>query len=78
MFLQLSELNRLSSSDVQWELNGTKVIPKSLNVAKLSSQSFTKTITFNQIKRKLTNAAFNRGLANFTYLIMAMIWINFA
>jgi hypothetical protein len=58
--LQLSEINQFTSSDVQWEIKGTKVIPKSLNVAKLTSESFAKTIIFNQIRRKLTKSAFDR------------------
>ncbi len=59
-FLQLSELNVLTSSDVQWEIKGTKVLPKSLRVAKLTTASFMKTIIFDKIKKKLMKAAFNQ------------------
>jgi hypothetical protein len=61
LLLQLSELNQMKSSDVQWEITGNKVIPKTLNVAKVTAGSFEKTITFKQVRRELTKAAFNRG-----------------
>ncbi len=61
LLLQLSELNQMKSSDVQWEITGNKVIPKTLNVAKVTAGSFEKTITFKQVRRELTKAAFKRG-----------------
>jgi hypothetical protein len=50
----------MRSSDVQWEIKGNKVVPKSLNVAKLTTEALLKTITFNKVRRRLTQAAFTR------------------
>ena len=57
---KLRELNEESSKDVTWTIDGTRVIPKSLNVAKLTSSSLKETLTFTHIRRKHIEAPFNR------------------
>ena len=47
---QLNELNTLSGSSIQYEINGNKIIPKSLRVSKIQSSTFKKSLTFTRIK----------------------------
>jgi hypothetical protein len=63
---QLKELNEYSKNDIKWEIEGNKVIPKSLNVARLSKSSFEKSISFRRIMRELVEAPFTRKTSIYT------------
>lgn len=55
---QMNELNTLTQSDVKLQFSGTKIVAKSLNVAKLQAGSFKKTLSFNRIKNTYYEADF--------------------
>jgi microcystin-dependent protein len=60
---QLNQLNTNSKSDVKFEFDGTKIVPKSLHVAKLHSASFNKTLHFDRIKHVYNEAQFVKNFA---------------
>jgi hypothetical protein len=57
---QLSDLNRESSNHVKWEIEGNKVVPKWLNVAKLQRSKMSSELRFNRIRRQIFSAPFNQ------------------
>ena len=56
---QINELNRMSKNNVQWQLQGNKVIPKSINVARMTRGGFDKTLNFNRVKIQKIDADFS-------------------
>ena len=60
---QLRELNTVSQKDVQWEIVGNKVIPKSLNVARVTRTKLGQTLSFNRVQVKSYLAPFDRKFA---------------
>ena len=69
LIFQLRDLNEESSKDVQWTLDGKRVIPQSLNVAKLTLKSFEKTMTFTRISKKHLEAPFKRRYVKINIII---------
>ena len=63
---QLSELNTVSQKDVQWDIVGTKVVPKSLSVAQLSRSKLGKTLSFSRVRVQSFQAPFDRQFAIYT------------
>lgn len=59
---QLKELNTASVNEAQWLIEGKKVVPKSLYVAKLSRSNFSRTLTFSRVRRQLYDSPFIRTL----------------
>ena len=57
---ELRELNTASQDEVQWEFEGEKVVPKSINVARLMRSNFHKTLRFNRVRLEKFNASFQR------------------
>jgi len=57
---QLNELNTYSENKIKYEFEGNKIVPKSLQVSKLQSSSFKKTLSFSRIKNYYYEADFNR------------------
>jgi hypothetical protein len=56
---QLNELNTYSENNIKYEFEGNRIVPKALNVNKLQSSSFKKTLVFNRIKQIIEKAEFN-------------------
>ncbi len=56
---QLKELNAYSENQIKYEFEGNKIVPKALNVNKLQSSSFKKTLVFNRIKQIIEKAEFD-------------------
>ena len=73
---QLYELNTLSRQDVQWDIVGNKVIPKSLNVARLSRTKLGTTLSFNRVRVQSFVAPFDRQFAIHTNRAAAAISIE--
>lgn len=48
---QLKELNSYSRDNIEWELEGEKIVPKSLKVSRLVKTSFNEKLNFENIKR---------------------------
>lgn len=57
---QLDELNSHSQDDVEWELEGEQIVPKSLNVSRLVKSSFNQKLNFERIKRIVEDYIFNK------------------
>jgi hypothetical protein len=57
---QLKELNTYSENRIKYEFEGNKIVPKSIQVSKLQSSSFKKTLSFNRIKNYFYEADFNK------------------
>ena len=57
---QLNEFNRQSDNTVEFRLDGKKVIPKSLKVAKFTKSKFKKSVEFKRIKRIVKKVLFNK------------------
>ena len=55
---QLKVLNNQKEDDVQWEVQGFLVVPKSIFAAKLSKMRFDQGLTLTQAKSFVTSAAF--------------------
>jgi hypothetical protein len=57
---QLHDLNRESSNLIKWEIEGNRVIPKWLNVARLSRSRASTELRFSRISRFTFDAPFKR------------------
>jgi hypothetical protein len=57
---QLKEFNKQSDNTVEFRLDGRKVVPKGLKVAKFTKSKFKKSIEFNRIKKILKKVVFNK------------------
>ena len=64
---QLNELNEQSQNDMKWEFGGTRVVPKSLNVARLTRSKFSKTLTFNRVRTQSHISQFSRHFPLYTH-----------
>lgn len=63
---QLKDLNKRTRDVIQWKLQGTKISPKSLFVAKFKRSSFSETIKFNKIKRVVFESEFEKHFRLYT------------
>ena len=63
---QLRELNDLQENKIEWKFDGEKIIPKSLNVAKIVRGSFNKTFSFQRIRREVYTSSYNKSFALYT------------
>ena len=68
---QLRDLNSASPNGLQWIIQNDKVVPKSLNVARLSRAKLGKTLTFNKIRSQTFIAPFDREVAIYTNRVQA-------
>jgi len=57
---QLNELNAYSENRIRYEFEGNKIVPKTIQVSRLQSSSFKKTLSFNRIKNYYYEADFNK------------------
>ena len=57
---QLNELNTYFENEVQWERKGNIIVPKSINVSKLSKALFQRDMSFSRVKREYTEAPYKR------------------
>lgn len=57
---QLNELNSESQDSVQWEIEGEKIVPKTLNLSRLIKSSFRKDFQFERIRREVNDYIFNK------------------
>ena len=48
---QLEELNSYSRNDVEWKIEGEKILPESLNLAKLAKSSFHNGLRFKFVEK---------------------------
>jgi hypothetical protein len=60
---QLDEINKNMDNEIEWKLetNDNKIVPKSVNVTRLTKQKFKKTISFNRIYKKDYEKLFERS-----------------
>jgi len=56
---QLKELNAYSENKIKYEFEGNKIVPKTIQVSKLQSSAFKKTLSFTRIKNFKYEAEFN-------------------
>jgi hypothetical protein len=57
---QLKELNAYSENKIKYEFEGNKIVPKTIQVSKLQSSAFKKTLSFTRIKNYYYEADFNK------------------
>lgn len=57
---QLAELNRESQDNVEWDIQGEMIVPKSLNLTRLIKSNFKKDLLFERIRRELSDFIFNK------------------
>ena len=70
---QLRELNTLNLNDIQWTIEGNRVIPKSFNVAKFGRSGLTKTLSFKRVRLVTHDAPFVREFAIYTWKATATV-----
>ena len=61
---QLDEINQHAESEIEWKIdsnNDNKIVPKNLNVTRLTKQKLKKTISFNRIYKKDYEKLFERS-----------------
>lgn len=63
---QLQELNAASQNEAKWEIEGNKVVPKTLNVARIMRSRMKTTLTFNRIRLQTFRAPFERNFKIYT------------
>jgi microcystin-dependent protein len=59
---QLKILNNEHINDVQWNIVGDKVIPKSIFVTKMNKASFSRSMSFTRIRKQSFDALFQRKI----------------
>jgi hypothetical protein len=64
---QLKEINSENVDQIEFQIKGEKVIPKSIKVAKLNKNTFRKTLTFNRIRKESFDAIFERDIQLSTF-----------
>lgn len=57
---QLNELNSYHQNDIEWSIQGNKLIPKSMRVSLMKKASFSQTFVFSRIRKELYEAPFKR------------------
>jgi hypothetical protein len=57
---QLKEVNSYSENQIKYEFEGNKIVPKTIQVSKLQSSAFKKTLSFSRIKNYYYEADFNK------------------
>ena len=57
---QLKKLNSQTQNDVKWEIEGNRIVPKSLNVVRLTRSKLGKTLSFSRVRRQTFTALFDR------------------
>ena len=68
---QLNELNTENVNDIQWKIEGERVVPKSIFVAKLNKASFSRSLVFNRIRKQSYDALFQRKITLSTMKFLA-------
>lgn len=63
---QLIELNKEVKDEIEWMFEGEKIVPKSINVAKLVRSKFSQTLIFTRIRKQYYEAPFLRKLSMYT------------
>jgi hypothetical protein len=63
---ELLELNTISIDENQWEFEGEKIVPKSLNVARLIKSKFSNTLTFSKVKKVIIEAKYTKKFKLYT------------
>ena len=57
---QLKKLNSQTQNDVKWEIEGNRIVPKSLNVFRMARSKLGKTLSFSRVRRQTVTALFDR------------------
>jgi hypothetical protein len=57
---QVKEINKLTQNNIEWKFDGNKIVPKSLNVARLHKSLFSKSLKINRIRRKIFVSEFKK------------------
>ena len=70
---QVEELNSFSKDVVKWEIEGDRVVPKSLNVARVSRTKLGKTLSFSRVRVKSYSAPFERQFSLHTNRAAAFV-----
>jgi hypothetical protein len=70
---QLHEMNQESQDESQWEFDGDKVVPKSLNVAELSRSKIGNTLSFSRVRIEKFVAPFERQFTLYASRILTSI-----
>lgn len=63
---QVDEMNKENLDDVKWALKGEKIIPKSLNVVRMSKGNFLRGFKFDRVFQTVSTSSFNRYTALYT------------
>jgi hypothetical protein len=56
----------VNQDDVEWKIEGERIVPKSIYVSLLNRASFSKTFIFNRIRKQYFEASFQRYTSIYT------------
>ena len=68
---QLEQINEENVDNMQWEIEGNRIVPKSINAALVKRADLKKTLRFNRVKSLKVNATFVEKFSTST--IQAMV-----
>ena len=68
---QIAQINEHTKNGMQWEIEGNRIVPKSINAALVKRASLKKTLIFNRVKSLKVNATFVETFSTST--IQAMV-----
>ena len=63
---QVNEMNNENRDDVKWQEKGLHIIPKSLNVVRMTKSNFQRGFKFDRIFQVVSTSSFNRYTALYT------------
>ena len=64
---QLRHLNTHTQTEVIWEIEGNRIVPKSLNVARLTRSKLRHTLSFSRVRVQTITALFDRQFSVYPY-----------
>lgn len=63
---QLKEINSMKHSDITFKVEGTRIVPKSLFVARVQQSSVSRALTLNRVRIQTSDVLFQRSLSLYT------------
>ena len=68
---QLKKLNAQTQNEVTWDIEGNRIVPKSLNVVRMTRSKLGRTLSFSRVRRQTFTALFDRNISLYSEIAVA-------